>query len=138
MTGKPREFPLLTANIPHEKFCNANQTCLCCQKLPDTLHVDAKNKKDHKEAKQMKDKTGVTPTVCASADGGKASLAMIGSAKKPVCFELLVEGDHCDCILLMDDAKVHILDKNDLESLPKWLHILFFPPNLTSHAHPTS
>ena len=75
----PNELQKIVDDIPHEKICNANQTCLCCQKLPDTLHVDAKNKKDHKEAKQMKDKTGVTPMVCASADGGKASLAKIGS-----------------------------------------------------------
>ena len=42
--------------------------------------------------KQMKDKTHITIMVCATSDGTKVPLSVIGKPKKPVCFSL-VEGE---------------------------------------------
>ena len=68
--------------VRRECICNADQTRLCCQKLPNSICVDESEKRTFRGAKRMKDKSGVTLMVCTSADGQKCPVAMVGSAKR--------------------------------------------------------
>ena len=76
-------FPMIEKyGVRRECICNADQTRLCYQKLPNSIHVDKAEKSSFRGAKRMKDKNGVTLMVCTSADGQKCPVAMVGSAKR--------------------------------------------------------
>jgi DDE superfamily endonuclease len=82
-------WPLIEKyRIPMERIYNADQTGLYYQKLPNTLYVDQKNRKNYQGAKQMKDKNRITLMLCTAANGMKVPLAVVGKAKMPVCFSL--------------------------------------------------
>ena len=68
---------------------NADQTGFFYQKLPNSMYVQTDKRKQFKGTKQMKDKTRVTAMICTAADGFRLPVAIIGKAKKPVCFDLL-------------------------------------------------
>ena len=53
------------------------------------MYVQKNNKKKFKGTKQMKDKARITGMICTTADGFRLPVAIIGKAKKPVCFGLL-------------------------------------------------
>ena len=76
---------------PHCLY-NADQTGMFYQKLPNSIYVQKKNKKNFKGTKQMTDKTRVTLMICTAADGFKVPIALIGKSKKPTCFELIQPG----------------------------------------------
>jgi DDE superfamily endonuclease/Tc5 transposase DNA-binding domain len=90
---KNQFFPLIEEyDVPSQRIYNADQTGLFYQKLPNKIYVDKDNKKSYAGAKQMKDKTRVTLMVCTAANGSKVPLAVVGAAKKPLCFNLLENG----------------------------------------------
>ena len=71
---------------------NADQTGIFYQKLQNLMYVQKDNKKQFKGMKQMKDKACVMGMICTAADGFRLPVAIIGKAKKPVCFGLLQPG----------------------------------------------
>ena len=61
--------------VRRECICDADQTRLCYQKLPNSACVGKAEKSSYRGAKEMKDKTGVTLMVCISADGWETKAA---------------------------------------------------------------
>ena len=156
-------------NITRSCVYNADQTGLYHQKLPNRMYVNANEKKDYAGVKRMKDKTRITLMMCTAADGRKCPLAIVGKAKKPMCFRLTPDqkppiaythqhnawfdrnvtlwwiwnvlwpwhmtshGHGKACILILDNCSAHDVDKN---SVPKYLIIIFLPPNVTNRHQP--
>jgi methanogenic corrinoid protein MtbC1 len=76
-------------NRPLERLYNADQTGLFYNKLANQMYVSAA-RKDYFRVKQMKSKDRVTLMVATLAVGVKIPLFMVGKAKAPECFQLLV------------------------------------------------
>jgi DDE superfamily endonuclease/Tc5 transposase DNA-binding domain len=74
--------------IPRARIYNGDQTGLFFQKLPNTMYCKAEERSTIKGVKAMKDKNRVTTMVCTSAEGDKVPLALVGTAKRPYCFDM--------------------------------------------------
>ena len=77
-----------THSIPKERVFNADQTGLFYQKLPNRMYCLEEERRTIRGVKLMRDKNRVTIMVCTSAGGDKVPLSLIGTAKRPQCFDL--------------------------------------------------
>jgi hypothetical protein len=94
------------------------------------MYVQKDNKKQFKGTKQMKDKARVTAMICTAADGFRLPVAIIGKAKKPVCFGLLQPGHSTP--LPYKHQKNAWFDK---DITIWWINNVFWPEHLQENGH---
>lgn len=148
------QWPQLKAQYPPECIFNADETGLYFRALPDdTYHLKNKKAKGSKASKER-----LTVLCCASLNGDKEELLVIGKSIKPRCFkgiktlpvdykanskawmtsaifeEWLTKWDKKlkkDTLLLVDNCPGHTM-----KITLKHLNVVFLPANTTSIVQP--
>ena len=87
-----REFAtILDANkISLDRVWNADQSGLYYQKLPNHIYCNPEERVTLRGVKLMKDKSRITLMFCSSPTGDKIPIAVVGTSKRPQCW------DQCD------------------------------------------